>query len=369
MTAPEFPTVKPVEEGVNIESLWGIPYGPCGCQVCGRAFLAPTSFTGRTCPNCGKGSLAPQPALLRPEPPELLVPYQISGSELLSRFQAFTRGVWLHTPDFTPKSLTGRTIPVYWPMWLVDSTVQGEWQAEVGYDYQVKSSRESYTGSGWRTHEVIETRVDWQPRLGTLNRRYENIPVPALSNHNRIAKFAGDYQLARAIPYDPDKIGGAALQVPDQNPENAWPIAKPALDRAAGDECSQAAGGQHIRNFRIQAEYHSTHWTQMLLPLYVSYYHDDDGNPHLVYINGQSGRVSGLRLASQRKGWQIAGIIGAAALFLFLLGLLGFAVTALFPPAGALGGLLVILAIITGIAAIVPAVWPWQWNRGQQNES
>ncbi|RPI86893.1 MAG: hypothetical protein EHM41_06900 [Chloroflexi bacterium] len=365
MTVPEFPKIQPVEEGVNIESLWGIGYQPFGCRICGQAFLTPPSFTGRTCPNCGKGTLEPQPALLRPEPPEMILPFLKPGSALLPIYQAFTRGVWLHTHDFTPESLTGRAIPVFWPMWLVDTSAEGEWQAEVGYNYEVKSSKESYTGTGWQTHEVVETRVNWQPRMGIVNRRYENISVPALSGHKQLSNQSGEYQITRAIPYNPEKLGSAALQVPDQNPENAWPIAKIAIDRAAGEECSQAAGGQHVRNFRIQAGYHSTHWTQLLLPLYVSYYHDDEGQPHLVYINGQTGKISGVRLASQRKGWQTAGIIAAAALLFFLLGLLGIAATALFPPAGAVGGLLVILAILTGIAAIVPAIWPWQWNRGQ----
>lgn len=365
MTAADLPTVQPVEGGVNIESLWGIGYQPCGCRVCGQAFLTPPSFNGKACPNCGKGTLESQPALLRPEPPELIVPFLKPGSQLLSIFQDFTRGVWLHPPDFTPESLTGRALPVFWPMWLVDSTVEGEWQSEIGYNYDVKSSKESYTGSGWQTHEVVETRVNWQPRLGKVNRRYENVSVPALSGHKRLTNVSGDYQINRAISYNPEKLGSAALQVPDQNPENAWSLAKTAVDRAASEECSQAAGGQHVRNFRIQAGYHSTHWTQLLLPLYVSYYHDDEGQPHLVYVNGQSGRIYGPKLASQKKGWQTAGIIAAAAVLLFLLGLLGFAVTALFPPAGVVGGLLIILAILTGIAAIVPAVWPWQWNRGQ----
>jgi hypothetical protein len=30
--------------------------------------------------------------------------------------------------------------------------------------------------------------------------------------------------------------------------------------------------------------------------------------------------------------------------------------------------LFILLAFMLGIAGIVPAAWPWQWNRGQQDQ-
>ena len=138
------------------------------------------------------------------------------------------------------------------------------------------------------------------------------------------------------------------------------------LDRGVARDCQQAAGGQHIRNFSARLEYEDLNWTQLLLPVYFSYYTDDDGVPHPVYINGQTGRVGGFRLASQRKGWKWAGITAAVALAVFLASLLSFALGALLPAAAVLGVALAVLALIIAAGAIVPAVWPWQWNRRQR---
>ena len=97
-----------------------------------------------------------------------------------------------------------------------------------------------------------------------------------------------------------------------------------------------------------------------LAPLVVSYYTDDDGKNHPLYINGQSGAIGGVRMASQRKGWRWASILAGIAVALLLMGLLLSAV-GLIP----IGRFLIFVAILVGMAALVPAVWPWQWNRRQ----
>jgi hypothetical protein len=361
------PTVSPMEV---VDPLWGLPLQPVGCSNCGQAHLVQDRSLTGACPSCMNGSLMPQPVLLRSEPPELILPFQQTQASLLAQLQEFTRGVWLHTPDFTPKSLLSRVVPIYWPMWLVDGDISGDWRAEMGFDYQVKSSQESYHSGEWRTHSIIETRVRWKPRLGQIQRRYENIPTPAVSDHDHLWSQTRGYSLGKAVPYCSSCLdtpsGQASVRVPDLQPDSAWPLSETALKKAAAGDCQVAAGAQHVRNFAIHPQYDNLHWTQLLLPMYVTSYKDDDGNHRFVYINGVTATIGGTRLASQRKGWQLAGILAATGAGLFLIGLLLFALAVLFPPATALGALLVFLGFMVGLLAIIPAAWPWQWNRRQQ---
>jgi hypothetical protein len=120
-----------------------------------------------------------------------------------------------------------------------------------------------------------------------------------------------------------------------------------------------------VRRFTLHAGYANLHWTQLLLPVYTTLYAADDGAPQVIFINGQTGAISGRRLASQRKGWQLAGISAALAAGLFLLSLLCFAAAVLVPPLAALGILGIIVAFGVGLFAIIPAVWPWMWNSKQ----
>jgi hypothetical protein len=362
MTTPSLPQSQVVEADASV---WGTPLHPVGCTACRQVFLVEAARVGKLCPNCARGKLEPQPARLRHEAPELLAPFRYSLSNLRPGMEKFVKEVWLRPDDFDTDKLLQRAVPVYWPMWLVDSDVVGNWQAEAGFDYQVKSSQETYGKSGWTTHEVVETRIRWEPRAGQIQRHYDNVAAPALSEQARLFKLVGQYQFNQATAYQPEQVKNAILRVPDLPPESAWPLAQPILDESASADCKQAAGAQHMRNFTVRAEYQSLHWTQLLLPLYVTWYTDDQGQPHLVYLNGQSGIIGGARLASQKKGWQWAGILAGVAAAMFILALLCAAVGMVFPPITILGILLGIAAIVVACAAIVPAAWPSQWNRGQ----
>jgi hypothetical protein len=349
--------------------MWGAALQPAGCPQCRQAHLIEAARLGQPCPNCARGQLASQPASLRPEPPELLVPFHKSRPEVRQILANFTQAVWLRPDDMDADQMLQRAMPVYWPMWLVDSEVVGDWQAETGFDYQVKSSQESYADSGWSTQEVVETRIRWERRIGQINRHYDNIAVPAISEHQQLTRQVGTYQVAQAAAYTPAQVAGAALRVPDLPPESAWPLAQANLDQAAGDECQQAAAAQHLRNFSLRAAYESLHWTQLLLPLYTTFYTDDQGQRHPVYINGQTGAIGGVRLASQRKGWLWAGILLGVAAAVFVVALLISAIGLAFPPAIIIGVILGVTAVGLACDAIVPAAWPWQWNRRQPNTS
>ncbi len=349
----------------SVEAIWGIPLQVAGCPKCGQAFLVDESRLGQYCPHCALGVLETQPARLRPEPPELLIPFGKNRQEVRTTLEKFIRPVWLRCQDFTIEHLLQRVTPVYWPMWLVDADLKGDWRGEVGYNYQVKSSQESYNRNGWNSRDILETRVRWEPRLGYLERHYNNVVSPALNDHARLARNLGSYHQQNAIPYQVNQIANTVLQIPDLHPENTWPMAQAQLETAAAEECRQAAQGQHIRGYQINSTYSSLNWTQQLHPIFVTYYHDDGGQPHLVWVNGQTGTVSGARLASQKAGWRWAGILAGVALCLFMLSLGAFAASVLAPPLSFLGILLIMLAFVSAVASIFPAVWPWQWNRRQ----
>jgi hypothetical protein len=365
MSTPYLPST---EKSDPAQPVWGLPLQPAGCSKCEQAFLVPAAQIGKPCPNCFQDNLEEQTAILTQQPPELLAPFALNHKSLLPIIQDFVKPVWLRPTDFTTENLLERSLPVYFPMWMVDSTITAGWQAEIGYDYQVKTSQESFQNGGWITHEKLERRVRYQPRAGKLHRRYHNITSPALSDHNRLMQRTGRYDLQKAFPFQPAQVHGAALRIPDVPPESAWPIAREKLEGRAAQDFAKAAGGQHYRSVVLHANYTDLNWTQLFLPLFVSYYTADDGQRCPVYINGQTGTISGVRFASQRKGCQWAGILAGVAALLVLFGLISFAAAVLLPPLTILGGMLVFLAFTALIAAVIPAVWPWQWNRKQPRE-
>ncbi|MCE1252137.1 MAG: hypothetical protein LWX83_01170 [Anaerolineae bacterium] len=362
MTAPA------VEVFESLKESWGLALQPAGCPFCKQVHLISSDAQNRLCPACNQADLIPQPAWLTPSAPELIVPFAPAlTARIPSILEKFVNEVWLKPDDFNLETLRSRMRPLYWTQWLVDGQVIGNWKAESGFDYQVKSSQEFYKNNSWQSQELIEGRIRWEVRLGQIKRLYQNISIPAFSQNQQRRSLIGDYDLRQAAPYHPDSIGAAFIQTPDLQPQEVWQAAQAGFNRQAGLEVQQASQAQHLRNFSLDAAYESLNWTQLLLPLYSTFYRDDEGCIHSILINGQTGSIGGVRLASQRKGWQWAGILGIVSLVLLIFSVLCLSLGALFPPVVLVGTLLVFMAIIFGIAAIFPAVSPWQWNRSQQN--
>ncbi len=367
----ETPADTPTDIMEESAAAWGLSLRPLGCPACGQAHLAPEGMLenttgGLVCPNCAQAVLQPQPVRLRSDAPEKVIPFRVRQENLRPILAKFVDGVWLKCDDFQTETLLERARPYHLPMWLVDCSLKGTWKAEMGYNYQVKSSQEAYAGGGWHTTEQLESRLRWEPRLGQISLHYDNTITPAMSDHeqwtNRVGRFAPD----GAQNYDPEHLKGVLLRIPDLDTEEAWPLAKEAIKRRLSIDCMRASRAGQLQRFTADLSYNLLNWSQLLLPVYATWYTDDEGKRHPIHINGQSGSVGGLRLASQRKGWKWAGITGGIGAGIFLLALIFFAMAVVFPAFGVIGSVLAVLAVLVLIAAIVPAVWPWQWNRSQR---
>ncbi|MEA3328109.1 MAG: phage holin family protein [Chloroflexota bacterium] len=345
---------------------WQTDYLPFGCPNCRRVFLVPPDIINTTCPLCRRAKLDPQPARLTTNEPEKLLPFQVEKNQLYAIFNEFTSNVWLKPEDFNAEILLKRTRPVFWPMWLVDSDVDGHWQMEAGFDYQVQSSKEVYSGGQWQSRKEIENRIRWEPRLGTASIHVDNIRIPALEEHHNRHQITGTYPLDQANDFDPQQLGIACLEVPDLSPREAWRLARPQVQRELGQICTSASGAEHQRDFAIKADYRNLHWTQFLLPMYTTHYMNDEGQPQILVVNGRSGSIYGPRLASRKRGLHIAGILAGVAGAIFIIALIGLLLAMVFPLAGLIASFLGVLGLGVGIAAIVPAVWPGQWNRRQE---
>ncbi len=355
----------------QIAEMWGLPLYAAGCPKCGVAHLIHTDLSKLEpdekgtvrCPACFAAWLEPQPARLRAESPELAIPFHISPTQAAQKLGEWADGAPFRPSELDAATLSRRLTKTYLPMWLVDGEVKGNWQAEAGYDYEVASSQESYQSGQWHTRETTETRIKWEQRAGQVERSYQNVPVPALEAHRALMGKLGRYPLEGGDEYDPAILEDTSVRIPNLLPEAAWPLARPALEAEAAEDCQQAADAQHIEQFNLQAEHHNPNWTQLLLPVYTTAYRDDEGKFIPVMVNGYTGQVSGLKRASQKKAWLWGGGLGAAALLCFILAGAFTLSAALFPPMIVLSGLLFIASLGLGLAAPFPVVWAWRFNQ------
>jgi hypothetical protein len=347
----------------DVSAAWGTSLTAVHCSHCEEAHLVPEDDIPPRCPFCLQGAAEVQPALLPEEPPEQAVAFGISKSRLGTILEQWSKPIWFRPTDLRVEVLSQRARRYLVPLWLVDGHVEATWKADVGFDYQVVSSQERYQdGAGWSSRQVQETRIRWEPRVGRLSRSYENLAAPALDDHQQIMARLGEYDLRERQGYDVDVAAQAAVRVPTLEPEAAWPGAQTAFVQAARTECQQAAGADHIRDFAIDAQYGGLNWTLLLLPAYVTWYEEGDQIWPLL-INGQSGRVSGIRRASATKASRASFLVGAMALLLFLLGGLVAAAGLVVPPLLIVGGVVLFIGAVLAVMAPIPMISVWVFNR------
>lgn len=348
---------------LDLSQIWGVPLIAEGCPKCGTVHLVPAGMENQLCPACHSAPLTPQPTRAASEPPELCVPFEVPEAQANASLSRWTGGVWLKPAGFDPRALSARLQKMYLPMWLVDGKVAGRWQAQAGFDYQVASSKASFGNGQWRSQQVTETRIRWELRLGDIHRQYQNLAVAALEDHGRLISGLGQYDLSKAAAYQKQAVEKVVVRIPELSVSNAWSFAQAQFERVSAKDCQVAAQAQHIDQFKLQAEYSELNWTQLLLPVYATYYQDDSGVNVPVLINGQNGAILGVRRASQRAGWRwTAGLAGLAFLCFGLALILGL-ITAAAPGISAFSALIFFLSLALFVGSPIPAIWAWQFNR------
>jgi hypothetical protein len=347
----------------EISDLWGQDLKPTHCTKCDIAHLIPAKMDTALCPACYNARLVPQPTVIRPEPPEMLLDYKITPIQIKEYLKNWLKGVWLHPKELSPEILAQRLTRTFIPVWLVDGRVTGSWQAQMGYDYQVASSQEVFHNGGWTTRRQTETRIRWEPRVGTVERYYQNLSVPALEEHTSLKRGLGEFDLKAASDYSPSQLEIASIRVPSLLPDTAWPLAKSGFDRLTARDCQIASDAQHVDEFIIEADYQNLNWTQLLLPVYTTAYRDENGKVYPILIHGQNGKILGIRRASQQQARNLSLGLIIVALVCFLLGLLLAAGTTLLPLLSIISLVFFGGALLAGIIAPIPAFWAWNFNR------
>ena len=202
---------------------------------------------------------------------------------------------------------------------------------ETGFYYEVVSHQDKFEQGNWNSHEVKERRIRWEPRLGRLDRKYQNVTAPALEDQQIIRTQLGEYDLSRSTAYKTEAIQSAYVRLPDRSVDDAWVEACASVKAFAAEDCRRAAGADQIRQLNWRAEFPNRNWTLLLLPVLSAWYLDDDRQPQPVWINAQTGKFSGKRRASSKRATRTSLILLSVAALIFVISLALVAAAALAP--------------------------------------
>ena len=109
-----------------------------GCPACRRVILIPLQAPDALCPLCYQAELVPQAGLVRLQPPEIYLPAALSEARVMEVLIAFTEKVPFKVDDLDANKMRSRLRLLWWPQWLVDGDLQGQWSGTFGFDYQAR---------------------------------------------------------------------------------------------------------------------------------------------------------------------------------------------------------------------------------------
>ncbi len=306
---------------------WGRAVSGWACAGCQHTLLSVGELEGRSCPWCAAPDvLSRGDELLPPVGPEKWVPFSV---DRLAMERPLERTVdrlprWVRPPDLTLKQLRARLAPVYLPCWLVDSHVEARWHAEIGFDYDVKTHRETFEKGQWRTHAVHRTHIDWEPRAGTLSRRIDNVDAPGIRGFEHIDAAIGPFSAERERDYTSsaleEEVGRVAVVMPHLSQAQAWQQARRGFVDRVRDLVLRACEGQHLERLDLEEQHEGAHWTLRLLPVWTTWYRRADGGVEVLRYSGQTGAPMGKLVASRQKATRWATIEAVVALSALLLG-------------------------------------------------
>lgn len=370
---------EPLEQSnpnaVTLSSLgWGQGVVCLVCHNCDWRFLVGSGNIPQDCPHCHATQLEQYQEKDFSEmedfikPPELRLPFSFPQGQLVEKIQNFAKNIPFAPYDLRLDILQKRLQKIYLPLWLVDSHVSATWQSECGYYYQVKSHQEKYSGGRWQTQEVIETRTRWEPRLGRLVRSYQNITAPALEEHRALMAALGNYEYKKAESVKTQLLLQDAgkpplISIPSRDKDDAWPDTLPRFQEQAMEESRQACAADQIREFRWKPEFSNQNWSLFLLPMWSSYYLDDENKAQSILVNGQSGQMSATRRASMKKAKKISLSIFIAALIAFALTVVVGLISMSVPDLTGIAGIGLVISLMIALAAIYPIATVWNVNR------
>lgn len=310
---------------IDWAAMWGVGLQQATCSICDASYLMLESmarFGQERCPNCSRSFLqateatVAQPDLARQ--PELILDFKITPQQAMNMLVAFTAKIKSPPPDLTKENLTQRMRRVFLPVWLVDATVNAQWGAEAGFNYDVVSHHERHAGNRWVTEEIKKTRVSWEPRVGTLTRRYDNVHASALEGYFRLEKQINNFDEKAAEPYTVDKLNDAYILLPDRSTEDAWKEATLGIKQRGEGDVYKALGADRTRDFKWTPKFSQQNWTLLLVPLYTTYYLDDDEMPQVLFVNGQQAGVNGALRGSMKRARRF--VLPAAVVATLILG-------------------------------------------------
>ncbi|KIC02640.1 hypothetical protein OA88_08020 [Flavobacterium sp. JRM] len=243
------------------------------CKSCGAASTININSKSSDCPYCNTPLMDGNKKEDKTIKPQYLLPFKIDKQKASLLAYNWAKDTWF-TKKIQPSSidLSG----VYVPHWTYDMQTSTNYALE----------RKQVNGNNTYT----------QSTSGNLSLSFDDVVVPASGTVDAsLLTKAGPWVTKNLVNTNDQYLSDYIVEKYKISLKQGFYVGKRAVDEAIRQKVSSQFGiGGNTTIKSIQSQYHNIKFKHILLPLYVVTY-DYNGKKNILYINGNTGVVAGIR--------------------------------------------------------------------------
>jgi ribosomal protein S27AE/ribosomal protein L37E len=293
----EVPLVQRLARAADLG--WGAERKSVRCSRCGAGQSFEPGVAASACAFCGSPAVVEAPAGSDAVRPDGVLAFRIEKRDAIQRFRSWLASLWFRPNALRLQAALTAIQGIYLPFWTFDADSRSRWSAEAGYR----------RGSG------KNARVEWRPVSGTLDRRFDDLPLPASRGLDAAtAREIEPFPTGELVPYEPGYLSGFLAEEFAIGLTEAHAAARERMDATLRTACRREVPGQECRNLRVDTVYSNWAAKSGLLPIWIAAY-EFRGKSFRYVVNGATGSATGTAPWSWVKVGLAALVILAIALF------------------------------------------------------
>jgi len=256
---------------------WGAERKAVRCTKCGAVGTFEPGVAARACPFCGTPAVVESPPDQNLVRPEGVLPFSVAKNDAIQRFRGWLASLWFRPNNLKERASLSGIHGIYIPFWTFDADSRSQWTAEAGYRH----------GTG------KNARVDWRPAAGTLDHRFDDLPLPASRGLDAAtARAIEPFPTAELVAYDPSYLSGFLAEEYAVGLAEAQTIARRRMDETLRQACRAEVPGDECRNLQVDTVYSGWQYKSGLLPVWIAAY-VYQGRSFRYVVNGVTAKATG----------------------------------------------------------------------------
>lgn len=224
--------------------------------------------------------------------PSKILPFKIDSKKATDDFFAWTKKKRFIPKEFFSKENVEKMTGVYFPYWVVDAEVQGEFQAE------------GVSVATWREGNTEYTKKSYYQvyRQGQAN--LEDLVKNALSKneHQKMVASVQPFSIEEAVDFHSQYLTGFQAEKRDIEIQDLQADIEKELEWYTVQLIKSTAHYDYFNENSHSVNIEKQNNQYMLLPVWVITYHDKgSGKDYFYAMNGQTGKTEGVLPIDNRR--------------------------------------------------------------------